>query len=60
MIKYRVSIGYRNFVFDNADEAMAFATMAKTHYDNKKDDDDLEVEIKIIIVNADDKDNKEE
>lgn len=46
-LKYVVNVGYYRFVFDNADEAVAFAIMAKLKGDDKSDEvsiDFIEVE----------------
>lgn len=55
MIKYIVELGYTDFVFDTADEAMDFAVKARM---SAKKGDDLEVTIRLI--NADAKDEEEE
>ena len=45
-IKYIVKIGWRrSYQFDNADAAMAFAIVAKTHIYDENEDDEVSVEI---------------
>jgi len=45
-IKYIVKIGWRrSYLFDNADAAMAFAIVSKTHIYDENEDDDVSVEI---------------
>lgn len=46
MLQYKVSVSYHHFVFDNKEEAIQFAELAKTHYwDNKYKDVSVEIEL---------------
>ena len=49
MLKYRVILGWRSeFIFDDVNEAITFASAGLTHMDNENDNDD-EQEVKIIM-----------
>lgn len=60
MIKYKVSIDYFDFIFDDASETIKFALMAKQH-DNGSYSKDKRA-ISIILFDADDpeEDSEEE
>lgn len=47
MLEYKVNVRYLNFYFEDREEALSFAEMAKTHY---RDDDDKEVSVEIKIL----------
>lgn len=53
MLRYKVTLGYNDFIFDNAEVAVSFAQTAKEHYFA---DDDKSLSVCIRLVN----DNKEE
>lgn len=42
-LKYVVNIGYYDFTFDNADEAVAFAIMAKLKSSDKRDNVTIDI-----------------
>lgn len=54
-MRYLVEVGYRDFIFDDAKEAMDFAITAKTHYRRSDSDRSCEVAVKLI-----DEENKED
>lgn len=48
-ILYIVTIGYNDFSFDNPDDAMNFAYIAKVHYTDKRDIvADISVSVSIV------------
>ena len=64
MLKYDVEVGYNHFLFDDADEAIRFAEIAKTKYVPRRGDE-LDVDIKIIVEdevceNSEEEENKED
>lgn len=48
-MKYKVTLGYRKYIFDDAEEAMIFATQAKKHYVPDKDEESITVDIEIVL-----------
>lgn len=49
MMKYIVKLDYKNFEFDNFEEAGIFASTAKKHWKNYYDhDDSIDVTIEIL------------
>lgn len=52
-MKFVVELGYKKFVFDDAQNAIDFATIAKLHH---HDNDDRTFEVTITII--DDKEEK--
>lgn len=52
MMRYKVSIRYYDFIFDNSEEAIVFANQAKRHY--HKDDDEATIDVTITLITEDD------
>lgn len=53
-MQYEVTIQYYHFLFDDAAEALAFATNAKSHYIKKRNDnDEIDIEIKLLTPELD-------
>lgn len=57
-MRYVVTIKYYRFIFDNADEALAFAGQAKLHY--MKDRTDIPKDPEVCITIITDEDEKED
>ena len=55
-----VAVGYYDFVFDNVDEAIKFAEMAKAGISGDEDRRDAKVKIHIVFDYEDEPDDKEE
>lgn len=56
-MKYEVTVGYTNFVFDDPEEAMDFAFAAKRHI---VEEDGRYKQVEIRLVNEDDKEEEED
>lgn len=47
-MKYKVTIGYYDFLFADAEQAMSFAQMARMSYVSDRANDNIEVSIELI------------
>lgn len=59
MLQYKVSISYHHFIFDDLEEALGFAKMAKLHYKDREDNDYIDVTIELQVVDTVSNDNTE-
>ena len=55
-MKYKVSISYYDFLFDNAVDAVAFANSAKMHFVSTDRREDITVSIDLIMEKEEEED----
>lgn len=49
-MEYKVTLGYRKYIFDDAEEALTFAKQAKKHYAPDEDEEEsITVDIEIVL-----------
>ena len=53
-MRYVVTIKYYRFLFDNVDEALAFAGQAKLHYKKDRTDSPKDPEVYITLITDED------